>query len=625
MSHRRYFSETGKPKATGRTFGRLVPYFAPYKARLVLICLLLIIGTLAELAGPYLIGLAVDQFMAPSGSPGPVWLRGLLGASSDRRGGLSAIMLLVAASYAVIWVMNMAQFRLMVRMVQRVLLNMRSQVFEHIQALSLSFLDAQEAGDLMSRLANDTQAINDMFGPGLMRILRMVLTIVGIAISMVALNWRLALASYAILPVILAVTILFSRRARKAFRQTRETIGAVSAELQENIAGVREVQAFAREAETAVEFQAINERNRSANVEAQTLMSAFMPVLDVLSTAGTAAVVGFGGYLALAFDPPLVSVGVIVSFLTYVRRFYQPIRELSQLYGQFQSALAGAERIFELLDAQPDIVDAPEAIELPLVQGQVEYDEVSFRYVEEEPVIQGVSFAIPQGQTVALVGPTGAGKTTLAHLLMRFYDVDQGAVRVDGHDVRQVTMSSLRGQIGLVLQDTFLFSGTVMDNIRYGRLEATDEEVVEAARLASAHQFIERLPKGYDTEIGERGATLSHGNRQLLAIARAILKDPRILILDEATSSVDTRTELLIQRALGELLAQRSSLVIAHRLSTIRNADQILVIDGGRIVERGTHQSLLDLGGVYHELYMSQFRRQEQVEAEMEPSESIRA
>jgi len=625
MSHRGRFAEISKAKDTRGTLARLAPYFAPYRRRLALIGVLLIVGTLADLAGPYLIGLAVDQFISPSGSASPVWLRALLGASADRRMGLSMLMLTLAASYAVIWAMNVVQFRLMVRVAQKVLLTMRSRIFGHIQALSLSFLDAQEAGDLMSRLSNDTQVINDMFGPGLMRILRMALIMVGVAISMLALNWRLALASYAILPIVVAVTAYMSRRARKAFRQTRKTIGEVSAELQENIAGVREVQAFARETETVTEFRAINERNRLANVEAQTLMSAFMPLLNVLSTAATAIVVGFGGYLALSFDPPLVSVGVIVSLMVYVRRFYQPLRDLAQLYGQLQSAVAGAERVFELLDAKPAIVDAPDAVELPVIQGQVEYDDVSFRYVESEPVIEKVSFTIEPGRAVALVGPTGAGKTTLAHLLMRFYDVDQGAVRVDGHDVRQVTKSSLRGQMGLVLQDTFLFSGTVMDNIRYGRLEATDEEVTEAARLANAHQFIERLPKGYETEVGERGATLSHGNRQLLAIARAILKDPRILILDEATSSVDTRTELLIQRALGELLEERSSLVIAHRLSTIRNADQILVIDQGRIIERGTHQALLASGGLYHDLYMSQFRRQEPAKVAPQPEESAPA
>jgi len=334
-----------------------------------------------------------------------------------------------------------------------------------------------------------------------------------------------------------------------------------------------------------------------------------------VSSVALAIVVGYGGYLVLAFNPPLVSIGIIVAFMNYVRRFYQPIQELAQLYGQLQAAVAGAERIFDLLDTQVDIMDAPDAIELPPVKGQVALDHVSFRYREGEPVLQDVSLVAEPGQTVAIVGPTGSGKTTLVNLLARYYDVDEGAIRVDGHDVRQANVFSLRRQIGIVPQDTFLFSGSVMENIRYGRLEATDAEVIEAAKLANAHSFIERLPNGYQTEVGERGATLSRGNRQLLAIARAILKDPRILILDEATSSVDTRTELLIQRALRQLLTSRTSLVIAHRLSTIRNADQILVIVNGRLVERGKHEELLASGGTYHDLYMSQFRRQESVEA----------
>jgi ABC-type multidrug transport system fused ATPase/permease subunit len=575
---------------------------------------LLVVGTLADLLAPYLIGVAVDQFINPGDAVRPAWLNLLTGPQVTQSAGLRAVMLTLALTYAIVWLLNVVQFRLMVRMTQKVLLAMRSQILEKLHTLSLGFFDRHEAGDLMSRLINDTQVINDMFGPGLMRILRMSFSLVGIVISMVALNWRLALASYAMLPVVLVVTIYFSRRVRTAFRKTRKTIGAVSAELQENIAGVREVQAFAREGETLGEFQAINAANRSANVEAETLSAAFMPILDVFSTASIAMVIGVGGYLVLSFSPPLVSIGIIVSFLTYVRRFYQPIRELANLYGQLQSALAGAERVFELLDEVPAIVDAPEAIDLPPITGHIEYDDVSFNYIEGEPVLKEISVTIEPGQAVALVGPTGAGKTTAVNLLMRLYDVSNGAIRIDGHDLRQVTKDSLRRQIGVVPQDTFLFAGTVMANIRYGRLEAADEEVIEAAKLANAHSFIERLPQGYETEVGERGTMLSHGNRQLLAITRAILKDPRILVLDEATSSVDTRTELLIQEGLRILMANRTSLVIAHRLSTIRHADQILVIDDHHIVERGTHEALLKAGGVYHDLYMSQFRRREEAD-----------
>ena len=621
MTFHRGFSAEGRAKDATAVFRRLKPYVTPFKGKLALLGVLLVVATVVDLLGPYLIGVAVDQFIDPHGAARPGWLNLLLRPAVDRRSGLTSVMLMLAACYLSAWVMNVAQFRLMVTLAQKVLLNMRSQILRQIQRLTLDFFESRETGDLMSRLINDTQVINDMFGQGLMRVLRMGLTMVGIILSMIALNWRLALASYLVLPIMVGATIFFSRRVRRAFRRTRKTIGEVSAELQENIAGVREVQAFAREDETMSEFQAINARNRSANVQAETLTSAFMPLLEVLSTTANAVVIGVGGYLYLSSDPPLVSIGMIVAFLAYVRRFYQPIRELANLYGQMQAALAGAERIFELLDVDPAIVDAPDAVELPPIEGRVVYDKVFFGYNEGEPVIENVAFEVEPGQMIALAGPTGAGKTTLVNLLVRLYEVDGGAIRIDGHDIRDVTRDSLRSQIGVVPQDTFLFSGTVMDNIRYGRLDATDDEVMEAAKTANAHAFIQRLPDGYNTEVGERGAILSHGNRQLLAIARAILHDPRILILDEATSSVDTRTERLIQGALRTLMAQRTSLVIAHRLSTIRHADQILVIEGNGIVERGTHDALLEVGGVYHGLYMSQFRRQERDQAAVEVEE----
>jgi ABC-type multidrug transport system fused ATPase/permease subunit len=447
------------------------------------------------------------------------------------------------------------------------------------------------------------------------------LIIIGIVAAMVGLNWRLALATFLILPFMFVSSIFFSRRARRAFRETRRTIGSVSADLEENISGVRVAQAFAREDENIERFNELNRANRDANVSAQGVVAAFSPTLDVLSTIGLAVVIGYGGYLALQ-APPLITVGVIVSFLVYVRRFFQPIQQLAQLYAQLQSAVAGAERIFELVDTQPDLVDALDAVEMPAIVGRVEFDDVSFHYKPEEPVLQGIDLVAEPGQTVALVGPTGAGKTTLVNLIGRFYDVEEGSVCIDGRDVRAVTRASLRSQMGIVLQDTFLFSGSILDNIRYGRLEATDDEVMAAARLANADDFITRLPEGYQTELSEQGRNLSQGQRQLIAIARAILADPRLLILDEATSSVDTRTELLIQQALGRLLEGRTSFVIAHRLSTIRNADQLLVLQEGRIVERAAstpeasaHQQLLDLGGEYYKLYTSQFRREQAAEA----------
>jgi ABC-type multidrug transport system fused ATPase/permease subunit len=595
------------------TLRRLLRYFAPHKMLLIAAGLLLVFNSLLQILSPYLMGVAVDQFIMPTGAVGPSWLDWIAPSGTEQATGLARVMLLLLGTYILSWLSTGRQFYWMTLAGQKVLLTMRTQILERIQSLSLQFYDEHEAGDLMSRLVNDTQVVNQVFSGSITRLLSLSLTMFGIIVTMVSRKWDLALVSFAIVPVILYATSVFAKRARVAFRKTRETIGDVSSELQENISGVREVQAFARERENVAEFQQINRANRDANVQAQTLTSAFSPALDVLSTVAMALVLGYGGYLVLR---GATTVGLVVAFMTYVGRFYRPIQALSSLWTQLQSALAGAERIFELLDTQPLIVDAPDAEVLPPAEGRIVLDHVYFHYKPDEPVLKDVSMVVEPGQTVALVGPTGAGKTSIVSLLMRFYDVVKGSISLDGRDIRQVTHDSLREQMGLVLQDTFLFSGTVMDNIRYGRLDATDEEVFEAARLANADSFIARLPEGYGTDIGERGQNLSQGQRQLLSIARAILADPRVLILDEATSSVDTRTERLIQQALGELLKGRTSIVIAHRLSTIRNADQVVVLDQGEIVERGTHATLMAEQGRYYDLYMSQFRREEQIEAE---------
>jgi ATP-binding cassette subfamily B protein len=468
----------------------------------------------------------------------------------------------------------------------------------------------------MSRITSDTDTIQQVLGFALLSVVSGVLQIVLTMVAMLAANVPYALISLTVVPLMAWATIYFSNQARKAFRETRQQMGSVNAGLQESIAGVREVQAFNREQESIDQFRRTNAANRDANVRAASFTSALNPVLEALGYVAIAIVVVVGAISALRNQPLLgtavISLGTIFVFVQFVQRFNQPIQQIAVLWTNIQSAVAGGERIFGLLDVTPDLLDRPDARDLPQIQGRVVFEDVTAEYKPGEPVLRGVSFTAEPGQTVAIVGPTGAGKTTIINLIPRFYDVSGGRVLVDGADVREVTAASLRAQIGIVLQDSFLFSDTVMNNIRYGRLGATDEEVIAAAKLAAADSFIERLPQGFQTVLGERGGGLSQGQRQLIAIARAALASPRILILDEATSSVDTRTERLIQRAFDQLLEGRTSFVIAHRLSTIRNADQVLMVRDGKIVERGTHPELLALRGDYYDLYMSQFRREEE-------------
>ncbi|MCD4686713.1 MAG: ABC transporter ATP-binding protein/permease, partial [Anaerolineae bacterium] len=446
----------------------------------------------------------------------------------------------------------------------------------------------------------------------LVQVMRGSLLIIWLIYAMFSRSVPFALVAMATVPFMLLATIWFSEQARKAFRRARREIGGVNADLQENIAGVREAQAFTREDENIARFRQSNAANRDANIQAVAFTSALAPALEALGYISIVIVAGVGGIMMLRnqeLGGTVISLGLIITFLSYAQQFNQPIQLIATLWTNVQSAIAGAERIFEFLDTDPTVTDKPDAHEIAAIEGHVELRDVWMSYVENEPVLRGVSLEAQPGQTIAIVGPTGAGKTTVINLLPRFYDVDAGAVLIDGNDVRDVTRDSLRRQIGLVLQDTFLFSDTVMNNIRYGRVDATDEEVISAAKLAHADGFISGLPEGYQTVLGERGSGLSQGQRQLLAIARAALANPRLLILDEATSSVDTRTERLIQQALNQLLKSSTSFVIAHRLSTIRNADQVFVIDDGQIIERGTHDSLLAAEGFYYNLYMSQFRR----------------
>jgi ATP-binding cassette, subfamily B, multidrug efflux pump len=491
-----------------------------------------------------------------------------------------------------------------------VLRDLRARVFTHVQRLSLGYYSKHEAGDVMSRFTNDVDTLQQVIGFGLLSVVQGGLLIIWTVYVMLEKSVAFALISLVTLPLMFIATRWFSSQARKAFRVARKEIGSVNADLQESISSVREVQAFSREQENIEQFQVSNAANRDANIRAQVFTSALAPTLEALSYVSLAVVAGVGGYYILTGQDMFgtaISMGLIITFIAYTQQFNRPVQQISVLWTNIQSAIAGAERIFGLLDEKLDVVDKPDAIEMPPIEGLVRFDNVWAEYNPGEPVLKGVSIEAQPGETIAIVGPTGAGKTTIINLLPRFWDITSGSLTIDGHDVRDVTRHSLRGQMGIVLQDSFLFSDTVMNNIRYGRPDATEEEVIAAAKLARADSFIERLENGYQTVLGERGSGLSQGQRQLLSIARVALIDPRILILDEATSSVDTRTEREIQQALDQLLAGRTSFVIAHRLSTIRNADQVLVLKDGEIIERGTHQTLLAAQGFYYNLYMSQF------------------
>jgi ATP-binding cassette, subfamily B, multidrug efflux pump len=501
---------------------------------------------------------------------------------------------------------------------QQILASLRARLFDRLQRLPLGYFDRRPVGDLISRVMNDVDTLNQLLSQGLTQLLGALFSLIGILIAMLTLNLPLALVSFLIIPAVLATTTTFSRRARRAFRATRETVGDVTAELQEEITGVREAQAFNRTERNIERFRQRNAANRTANVQAVAITAAFSPAIDILSTLATALVIGYGGYLV--FHGRL-TVGVLAAFLIYVQQFFRPIQLASQVYTQLQAALAGGERIYAILDEEPESADPLGTPDLGRVAGEIAFADVTFAYNPGQPVLHGVNLHIAAGQTVALVGQTGAGKTTIANLIPRFYDVTAGAVQVDGRDVRTVTRRSLRRQIAIVLQEPFLFSGTIAANIAYGDLDAPRERIEAAARAVDAHGFIAALPDGYETVLGAGGGTLSQGQRQLIAFARAILAEPRILILDEATSNIDTRTEATIQRALGTLLAGRTSIVIAHRLSTIRNADLILVVEGGAIVERGTHDALMRAGGRYADLARRQFRDTPAVEPS--PSDSV--
>ena len=611
--------EALKPKNVGATLARFWHYFRRYWVGVALALLMIVVGTWAQVTAPEYIGQAIDCYLLPN--PATCWYTTVNPeATTDAKlSGLAGIVGILVALFVVGALLSGAAFFAMNWTGQRALRLIREDLFRQMQRLSLGFYSKNEAGNVMSRITSDTDTIQQALGFALLNVLSGGLLVGWIMVKMLQANVPYALLSLAVVPIMAVATFYFSGQARKEFRKSRQQMGSVNAGLQESISGAREVQAFNREEESIAQFTRTNAANRDANVRAATYTSALNPILEALGYVAIGVVVVIGGLSVLRNQPLLgtsaISLGLVFTFLQYVQRFNQPIQQIAVLWTNIQSAIAGGERIFTLLDEAPEIVDKPNASTMPTINGKVEFINAAAEYTKGQPVLRGINFTAEPGQTIAIVGPTGAGKTTIINLLPRFYDVTSGAVTIDGIDVRDVSAASLRSQIGIVLQDSFLFSDTVMNNIRYGRLEASDDDVIAAAKLAAADDFITRLPEGYQTVLGERGGGVSQGQRQLIAIARAALANPRILILDEATSSVDTRTERLIQKAFDVLLEGRTSFVIAHRLSTIRNADQVLMLKAGEIVERGTHTELLALRGAYYDLYMSQFRREEEPQA----------
>jgi ATP-binding cassette subfamily B protein len=552
------------------------------------VLIMVVVYTVLGLFGPYLMGRAIDVFIAGKDAAG-----------------LGRIALLMLGAYAFSNLFQVAANWLMARISQDALRVLRRDLFQHLQALSLRYFDTHGAGELMSRLTNDTDAINQAVSQNVTALLASVLSMVGILIAMFVLDVWLALATLLVVPIMLLFTEYVARYTRKGFRDLQRSMGRSNAVMEEAISGQKVIKAFRRNDSVLATFREQNEAVYKAGVYANSYALMLMPLTNVLGNFFVIVLAGLGGWLALR---GLVTIGMIATFISYGQGFIQPLRQLANMYNAIQAALAGAERVFEIIDTPAEQADKPEAKPLTTVRGDVRFDDVSFGYVPGTPIIKHMTLEAKAGQTIALVGPTGAGKTTIVNLLTRFYEIDGGQISIDGQDLQSLRKADLRRKLGLVLQDTFLFSDTVMANIRYGRLEATDEEVIRAAEMADADHFIRLLPHGYNTMLSERAGNLSQGQRQLLSIARAILADPAILILDEATSSVDTRTEVRIQQALLRLRRGRTSFVIAHRLSTIRDADKVVVIDNGQIVEQGTHQELLDARGFYHHLYLSQFK-----------------
>lgn len=576
-----------------RVVRQLVSFIRPYTTQLVFSVVLMLVSTAAVVAGPYLIKLALDSALAV---------------------GDLAMLTRIIIAYLVVsltqWASTYYRVNIMAKVGTSIIFDLRSRLFEHLQQLSLGFYSRYSVGRVISRVINDVSVLREFITWSVLAIARDTFALLGIILAMLSMNVRLSLLAFSVIPFIIAATVYFRKRSQMRYRRVRSAVSWVNSVLAENINGVRVVQAFSRQAHNYNHFNAqVNRYLLESTLSAARLAAQFLPSVDFLGTIATALVIWLGGAAVLGEQ---VTPGVLVAFLLYIDRFFEPIRDLSRRFDSFQSTMAGGERLFTLLETPVEVQDAPDAIALPPIKGEVIFENLYFHYADDPtPVLQDINLHVQPGQTVALVGETGAGKTTMIKLVSRFHDPVAGRLLVDGFDLRQVTQASLRSQMGIVLQDPFLFNGTVKENIRFGRLDATDAEIEAAAKAVGAHDFIMRLRQGYDTSVEEGGALLSVGQNQLISFARALLADPKILILDEATSSVDTQTELIIQQALERLLSGRTAFVIAHRLSTVVSADLIVVIHSGKIVEKGTHTELLALDGFYSRLYRMGFEEVE--------------